>query len=98
MTHIARSPRTSTAHPSDVVVLHRFSGTALFSRQLVDLARERGLRVVPLLGPRRAPGSWLGRGVGSLDDLTALPPRAHRWSRPVAGIPSIPGRVGTADG
>ena len=34
--------------------------------------RERGLEVVWLPGRRRAPDSWLGDGVGNVDDLTAL--------------------------
>ena len=36
------------------------------------LARERGLHVVMLPGHRRAPGSWLGNGIGPADDVTAL--------------------------
>ncbi|MEQ4524332.1 MAG: oxidoreductase, partial [Nocardioides kribbensis] len=39
---------------------------------LAVLARERGLRLVGLPGPRRAPGSWLGDGVPPVDDATAL--------------------------
>jgi predicted ferric reductase len=58
--------------PGDAVLLYRFSGRPLFERELQVLAAERGLQVLWLPGPRRAPGSWLGRGVGSASDLTAL--------------------------
>lgn len=56
----------------DVVVLHRFTDEPLFAREFTTLARERGIGVVPLPGPRRATDSWLGAGVGGGDDLTAL--------------------------
>ena len=58
--------------PGDAVLLYRFSGTPLFADEIAVLARERGLEVVWLPGRRRAPGSWLGDGVGTVDDLTAL--------------------------
>ncbi len=58
--------------PGDVVLLHRFTDQPLFARELNVLARERGLEVVPLPGRRRATDSWLGDGVGPVDDLTAL--------------------------
>lgn len=58
--------------PGDAVLLHRFHDQPLFARELDLLARERGLRVVPLPGRRRADGSWLGQGVDDVDDLTAL--------------------------
>jgi ferredoxin-NADP reductase len=56
----------------DVVVLHRFTDEPLFAREFTALARERGIGLVPLPGPRRATDSWLGAGVGGGDDLTAL--------------------------
>lgn len=56
----------------DVVVLHRFTGTAVFAREFAVLAAERGFGLVPLPGPRRAHDSWLGAGVGGVDDLAAL--------------------------
>ena len=56
----------------DVVVLHRFRAEPLFAREFAVLARERRLGLVPLPGRRRGPESWLGSGVGPVDDLTAL--------------------------
>ena len=58
--------------PGDVVLLHRFTDQPLFTRELALLGRERGLRLVALPGHRRGPDSWLGDGVGPVDDLTAL--------------------------
>jgi ferredoxin-NADP reductase/DMSO/TMAO reductase YedYZ heme-binding membrane subunit len=59
--------------PGDAVLLYRYSGgNPLFRRELETLVAERGLEVVWLPGHRRAPGSWLGDGVGSASDLTAL--------------------------
>jgi predicted ferric reductase len=58
--------------PGDAVLLHRFTGDPLFAREFEVLAEERGLQVIRLPGHRRAPGSWLGDGVGSASDLTAL--------------------------
>jgi predicted ferric reductase len=58
--------------PGDAVLLYRFRDTPLFDRELACLAQERGLRVLLLPGSRRAPGSWLGAGVGPADDVTAL--------------------------
>jgi predicted ferric reductase len=60
--------------PGDAVLLLRFRDRPLFQRELAVLAEERGLQVVPLPGPRRDPGSWLGSGVGldRVDDAQAL--------------------------
>ena len=58
--------------PGDAVLLYRFSGRPLFADELSVLVRERGLKVVWLPGRRRGPDSWLGEGVGDVDDLTAL--------------------------
>lgn len=58
--------------PGDAVLLHRYAGDPLFARELEVLARERGLRVVPLPGHRRSAGSWLVVGADGVDDLTAL--------------------------
>jgi len=63
--------------PGDAVLLHRFTDEPLFARELGLIARERGLRVLPLAGHRRTPQSWLGRsspdgGLDGVDDLTAL--------------------------
>ena len=56
----------------DVVVLHRFRHEPLFAREFTLLARERPLDLVALPGRRRGRDSWLGAGVGPVDDLTAL--------------------------
>jgi ferredoxin-NADP reductase len=58
--------------PGDAVLLQRFSERPLFQRELEVLGAERGLHVVPLPGPRRSPHSWLGDGIGRVDDLSAL--------------------------
>ena len=58
--------------PGDAVLLYRFTDRPLFEREFHLLAQERGLRVIWLPGHRRAPGSWLGDGIGPADDRTAL--------------------------
>jgi predicted ferric reductase len=58
--------------PQEAVLLYRFSDRPLFQRELETLVGERGLHLVLLPGHRRAPGSWLGSGIGPADDLTAL--------------------------
>src|SRR3954471_8125639 len=58
--------------PGDAVLLYRFTSSPLFARELQVLGAERGLEQVLLPGHRRAPGSWLGSGIGPADDLTAL--------------------------
>jgi predicted ferric reductase len=59
--------------PGDAVLLYRYTGgRPLFARELEVLAAERGLEVIWLPGHRRAPGSWLGDGIGSASDRTAL--------------------------
>ena len=58
--------------PGEAVLLYRFTGNPLFEAELRGLAVERGLSVLMLPGHRRAAGSWLGAGVGPVDDLTAL--------------------------
>jgi ferredoxin-NADP reductase len=61
--------------PGEAVLLHRFTHEPLFRAELEQLARDRGLEVLGLPGHRRAPGSWLGDGVGPATDLQAL----TRW-------------------
>jgi predicted ferric reductase len=51
-----------TRHPHDVA----------FLSELAWLARDRGVRLVPLVGPRAAAGSWLPIGYADYDDLAAL--------------------------
>ena len=59
--------------PGDVTLIHRYRDEPLFGRELATLATERGLRVLDLPGPRRAPDSWLGAGIrADVSDLDAL--------------------------
>ena len=57
--------------PGDAVLLHRCTDRAAVRRRAAGLARGARARVIGLPGPRRAPDSWLGDGVGH-DDLAAL--------------------------
>ena len=58
--------------PGEAVLLYRYADRPLFEAELQHLARQRGLQVLGLPGHRRAPGSWLGDGVGAASDLAAL--------------------------
>lgn len=58
--------------PGEVALLHRFTERPLYEHELHALARERGLEVLWLPGHRRRDDSWLGDGMGAVDDLTAL--------------------------
>jgi ferredoxin-NADP reductase len=58
--------------PGDAVLIYRFTDQPLFAREFDALAAERGLQIIGLPGHRRAPGSWLGNGVGAASDLAAL--------------------------
>jgi ferredoxin-NADP reductase len=58
--------------PGEAILIERFASRPLFAREVDNLTRTRGLQVLRLPGHRRAPGSWLGDGVGPADDLTAL--------------------------
>ena len=58
--------------PGDAVLLYRYADRPLFEAELHQLAQQRGLQVLGLPGHRRAPGSWLGHGVGTASDLAAL--------------------------
>ncbi len=51
-----------TRHPHEVA----------FLRELEWLARDRGVRLVPLVGPRAAEGSWLPRAYAEYTDTEAL--------------------------
>ncbi len=57
--------------PGEAVLLHRYSNEPLFVHELQALAHEKGLRVLPLAGPRPFPGSVLGPAARG-DELTAL--------------------------
>ena len=66
--------------PGEAILLYRFSGRPLFDREIRQLAEQRGLQVVFLPGHRRSAGSWLGSGIGPVDDQTAL----TRWVPDIA--------------
>jgi ferredoxin-NADP reductase len=66
--------------PGEAILLYRFSGRPLFDREIRELADQRGLQVVFLPGHRRSAGSWLGAGIGPVDDQTAL----TRWVPDIA--------------
>ena len=69
--------------PGDALFLERCTTQPLFAAEVDRLAARRGLQVLRLPGHRRADGSWLGAGVGSVrqvDDLTAL----LRWAPDIA--------------
>jgi predicted ferric reductase len=83
--------------PGEAVLLERYTTHPLFVAELDRLAAERGLGVLRLPGHRRSADSWLGDGIGPVDDLHALrwwvPDIAERdvfvcgpepWSRSVA--------------
>ena len=52
-------------------MVHAFTNLAAFLAIAV-FVEGRGLPILWLPGPRRAPGSWLGDGIGTADDLAAL--------------------------
>jgi predicted ferric reductase len=56
----------------DAIYIERFRAEPLFASEVDLVARERGLRVLRLPGHRRRTDSWLGDGIGDVDDLTAL--------------------------
>ncbi|MCW2848181.1 MAG: putative oxidoreductase [Marmoricola sp.] len=58
--------------PGEVILVERFTSRPLFVGEVDDLVTRRGLQVLRLPGPRRSPDSWLGDGIGTADDLTAL--------------------------
>lgn len=58
--------------PGDAVLLYRYRDQPLFPEELDAVTRERGLQVLWLPGPRRAPDSWLGDGAGGADDRALL--------------------------
>lgn len=60
--------------PAQVTLLVRVRSAAdlLFPGELEALARARGVRVVPLVGPRARPDSWLPDTVAGRDDISAL--------------------------
>jgi len=58
--------------PGDAILIQRYTNQPLFRRELELLAHERGLGVVSLPGHRRSANSWLGAGMGSVEDVAAL--------------------------
>lgn len=65
----------------DAIVLHRYTREPLFAPELRVLAHARGLHVVNLPGHRREADSWLGAGVGNVNDVAAL----RHWVPDIAG-------------
>ena len=61
--------------PGDAILLQRYTGEPLFSRELQVLMAHKGLQVMSLPGPRRTPGSVLGPAVGGIPESMAL----RRW-------------------
>jgi predicted ferric reductase len=58
--------------PGEAILIERFTTHPLFAHELDALSQERGLQLLRLPGHRRSPDSWLGDGIGTSDDLTAL--------------------------
>lgn len=59
--------------PGEAVLLQRATGRPLFDAEFAHLVATRGLRVLVLPGPRRAPDSWIGEGAPvGVDDATLL--------------------------
>ena len=53
-------------------IIERFTHESLFTREIDQIGRERGLQVLRLPGHRRHERSWLGDGIGGATDLDAL--------------------------
>jgi ferredoxin-NADP reductase len=58
--------------PGEVILLQRYTGEPLFTRELQVLAAEKRLLVLHLPGPRATLGSVLGPAAGGADELAAL--------------------------
>ncbi|MBO0813196.1 MAG: FAD-dependent oxidoreductase, partial [Microlunatus sp.] len=58
--------------PGEVVLLHRFTDQPLFAGEFQQLAARRGLRIMPLPGPRPDPGSVLGPYAAGHDETRVL--------------------------
>jgi len=58
--------------PGELLVLQRYRTHQLFADELARLSSARGLHVVPLPGPRRGPGSWVGEGYDGYSDAQVL--------------------------
>ena len=61
--------------PGEAIILQRYTGEPLFTREMQVLAADKGLQVMSLPGPRRTPNSVLGPAAGGMPELTAL----KRW-------------------
>ncbi|WP_205752465.1 ferric reductase-like transmembrane domain-containing protein [Cryptosporangium phraense] len=76
--------------PGEATLVYRARTEAdlAFRAELDTLATERGVRIVPLVGPRAAAGSWLPAGYPELTDaeaLRALAPEVERHQLYVCG-------------
>ncbi len=58
--------------PGDAILVQRYTHAPLFASELQALVRARGLFVLSLPGHRRRTDSWLGQGMGQINDLQAL--------------------------
>jgi ferredoxin-NADP reductase len=58
--------------PGEAVLVHRYSDQPLFAGEFEQLAAERGLRIVPLPGPRLSPGSVLGPAAAGYEESQVL--------------------------
>ena len=56
----------------EAVYLERYSESPLFAKEIDKLARDRGLTVLRLKGPRRAANSWLPASAGTAGDAYTL--------------------------
>jgi predicted ferric reductase len=58
--------------PGDAILVQRYTDEPLFAAELQTLVRQRGLFVLSLPGHRRRTDSWLGQGMGQIDDVQAV--------------------------
>ncbi len=56
----------------EAVYLERYSDSPLFAKEVDKLARDRGLTVLRLKGPRRSANSWLPASAGTAGDSYTL--------------------------
>ena len=58
--------------PGEAVLVQRYRTDQLFADELARLQEARGLRIVPLGGPRRGESSWVGAGYDGYSDAQVL--------------------------